>query len=69
MISIRRIGQFIFGIREDDPVYNCVVYAEEGCAHVDGMLCNMKTCEILRKRREGICLAKNADQRVEDLSR
>lgn len=41
----------IFG-RKDDPVKHCDVYKKEGCAHVDGMLCNMKTCEILSKFRE-----------------
>ena len=69
LINIRRIGQLIFGVRENDPVYNCPVHIEEGCAHVDGMLCDMKTCEILKKKKEDACLAKNVDQRVEDLSR
>ena len=29
-----------------DPVKNCLVYRAVGCAHVDGMLCNMRTCDI-----------------------
>ncbi len=29
-----------------DPVKNCMVYQADGCAHVDGMLCNMLTCPI-----------------------
>lgn len=32
----------------NDPVKNCDVYKNEGCAHVDGFLCNMQTCNILR---------------------
>ena len=38
--------------RKDDPVKHCDVYKKEGCAHVDGMLCNMKTCDILSKFKE-----------------
>ncbi len=38
----------IFG-RKDDPVKNCDVYKKEGCSHVDGFLCDMKTCDILSK--------------------
>ena len=41
----------IFG-RKDDPVKHCDVYKKEGCAHVDGPLCDMKTCEILSKFKE-----------------
>tara|TARA_Y100000310_G_scaffold331295_1_gene404596 strand:- start:483 stop:629 length:147 start_codon:yes stop_codon:yes gene_type:complete len=33
---------------KNDPVYNCDVYKKIGCGHVDGFLCKMKTCEILR---------------------
>jgi len=29
-----------------DPVKHCNVYRTVGCAHVDGMLCNMRTCDI-----------------------
>lgn len=31
----------------DDPVRNCKVYKAVGCAHVDGMLCNMNTCDVV----------------------
>ena len=30
----------------DDPVKHCNVYKTVGCAHVDGMHCDMKTCTI-----------------------
>lgn len=32
-----------------DPVKHCPVYKSEGCAHVDGMFCNMSTCSSLKK--------------------
>ena len=32
-----------------DPVRYCQVYKEIGCAHVDGYLCDMETCDIRRK--------------------
>lgn len=38
--------------REQDPVHECEVYLHEGCNHVDGFLCYMETCNILRKWRE-----------------
>ena len=37
---------------EDDPVYRCDIYITDGCSHVDGMLCNMKTCNILKDYKE-----------------
>lgn len=33
--------------RKQDPVRYCKVYRAVGCAHVDGMLCNMKTCDVV----------------------
>lgn len=35
--------------RSNDPVYSCRVHKEIGCAHIDGMLCDMKTCGILEQ--------------------
>jgi hypothetical protein len=32
--------------RRYDPVHNCHVYKNVGCAHVDGMYCDMKTCNF-----------------------
>ena len=32
-----------------DPVKYCQVYKEIGCAHVDGYLCDMRTCDIRQK--------------------
>lgn len=37
---------------KDDPVRECEVYRQSGCAHVDGPLCDMKTCPELAQRWE-----------------
>lgn len=34
---------------DNDPVYKCKVYIDEGCAHVDGMLCDMNDCSTLEE--------------------
>ncbi len=34
-----------------DPVKKCEVYRLEGCSHVDGFLCDMKTCTTLEQYR------------------
>lgn len=33
----------------DDPVKHCELYRDEGCAHIDGFLCNLDTCEMRRE--------------------
>lgn len=38
LISYFKVDQF-------DPVRNCKVYKTIGCCHVDGFLCDMRTCE------------------------
>ena len=30
----------------NDPVKGCEVYKNEGCAHVDGLLCDFPECSI-----------------------
>jgi hypothetical protein len=37
----------------NDPVKVCGVYKEKKCAHVDGFLCNVNTCSILKKYMAG----------------
>ncbi len=44
---------------DTDPVYSCVVYKEIGCSHVDGMFCNMKTCDILKDHKRIIMTSKD----------
>jgi hypothetical protein len=48
-----KIIQIIKRLFDDpaDPVRHCDVYKAEGCAHVDGFLCDMKTCGILADYR------------------
>ena len=46
-----------------DPVKHCDVYKEDGCAHVDGYLCDFETCDIrlewAQKKNLGIKMTKN----------
>ena len=44
--SLDRIIDIFSKYKENDPVKNCNVYKTAGCAHVDGLLCNMETCNI-----------------------
>jgi len=30
----------------NDPVYNCKLYREQGCSHVDGILCDYPECTM-----------------------
>ena len=50
------IIQFFKRLFDDptDPVKHCDSYKDRGCSHVDGFLCDMSTCEILRDYRAAI---------------
>lgn len=48
MNNNRFVGMELY-YKSKDPVRHCEVYKEIGCAHVDGYLCDMKTCDILSK--------------------
>lgn len=39
-------------MRVSDPVYNCDLYKDQGCAHVDGPLCDFPKCSMLNDYRE-----------------
>ena len=39
----------IIFLREGDPVYHCQIYKEQGCAHVDGFLCDFPKCSMLKE--------------------
>ena len=41
--------QALARIAKNDPVYNCGLYKLEGCAHVDGVLCDLPTCSMLEE--------------------
>jgi hypothetical protein len=40
-----RIAKAIFRCIAPDPVKHCNVYKKYGCAHVDGALCDVRTCD------------------------
>lgn len=51
-----------------DPVKHCPVYKAEGCAHVDGYLCEVETCPIIveysgKKCQEVVVTSLPSDQR------
>lgn len=53
----------------DDPVKLCKLYRDHGCAHVDGFLCNMQTCQMCKDYNEGIrkgaeALAREVDKEL-----
>lgn len=37
---------------KNDPIKQCEVYKQIHCSHVDGYLCDMKTCSILKDFKE-----------------
>lgn len=40
------IGDVIYYTCKNDPVHNCKLYREQGCSHVDGMLCDFPNCSM-----------------------
>ncbi len=44
-----RVFNWLKNIRKNDPVHRCLVFKRHGCCHVDGILCDMKTCSILEE--------------------
>lgn len=48
---VGRIFSFFRGFIDTstDPVKHCRVYKEDGCCHVDGLLCDFPKCDILDK--------------------
>lgn len=48
------IKQIIKWIKEGfaDPVKGCELYKNEGCSHVDGLLCDYPKCEMLKEYRK-----------------
>jgi len=43
-----RMEENNYYISYNDPVGSCAVYKTQGCSHIDGMLCDMETCTILK---------------------
>lgn len=50
----RMINQIIKRIKEwlADPVRGCELYKNEGCSHVDGLLCDYPKCKMLKEYRK-----------------
>ena len=46
MNIFKKIKRLYYRFRNSDPVKNCPVYHEQGCSHVDGMLCDFPDCRI-----------------------
>lgn len=55
-VKQNRMERNNYHISYNDPVKSCAVYKLLGCSHVDGMLCEMETCTILKDflKEEGI---------------
>ena len=49
MKILKNIILWAKNLRNTDPVYSCIVYKRHGCSHVDGFLCDIKTCNILEE--------------------
>lgn len=43
---LQKLINWIKNMVNNDPVKYCTVYKREGCAHVDGLLCNFPDCHI-----------------------
>ena len=44
---IKKIIKFFKELELGNPVKYCEVYKNEGCCHVDGLLCDYPNCSIL----------------------
>ena len=52
---IKKIIHWHKHLRDNDPLYSCEVYKDKkngSCSHIDGCLCDMKTCNILADYRD-----------------
>jgi hypothetical protein len=49
---IKRIKRFFFRLKNRDPFYHCPVWKNEGCSHVDGLICDFPSCDIYREYME-----------------
>jgi len=48
MKRIENILTKLYG-RTTDPLRDCSLYKNEGCSHVDGFLCEVSSCEMLKE--------------------
>lgn len=49
MNIFKKIKRLYYRLRNSDPVKNCPVYREQGCSHVDGLLCFFPDCDIVHE--------------------
>lgn len=54
-------------LNDSDPVYNCKLYTDEGCSHVDGFLCDFPKCSMLKEYLEEGMTIKDDEQFRKDL--
>ena len=47
--KVQRLIEILENSLLSDPVRYCEVYRDIGCTHVDGYLCDMRTCDIRQK--------------------
>jgi hypothetical protein len=47
-----KFDNVLTGIIHPDPIKKCELYKHKGCSFVDGMLCNVNTCEELKDYRK-----------------
>jgi len=52
-LEVRKSLDKLPSVSFNDPVTQCQCYVEQGCSHVDGMHCEMKSCTILKDYRKG----------------
>ena len=50
MNIIKVLKRLYYRFRNNDPIWNCKVYKEEGCSFVDGILCDYPNCKLLCER-------------------
>ncbi|KFZ25614.1 MAG: hypothetical protein KQ78_02188 [Candidatus Izimaplasma bacterium HR2] len=49
---IKKLIKIYKDVLKKDPVKKCKYHRDIGCSHVDGMLCDMKTCKELKEYKE-----------------
>lgn len=48
----KMLNDWAIAVRANDPLYSCEVFKERGCSHLDGYLCDMRTCDIRKRHIE-----------------
>ena len=46
MNILNKIKRFYYKWKNNDPLFKCKLYKEEGCVHVDGPLCDHPNCSM-----------------------